>query len=52
MTEILVLIICTILMVMINKTNRLNKELDEKNNLINKILKDELHRQNQETRKE
>ena len=39
-------------MVMINKNVKLNKELENKNNLINKILNDELHRQNQRTRKE
>lgn len=52
MIGILLLINITILMVMIDKTTQLNKELEDKNNLINKILNDELHRQNQRTRKE
>lgn len=52
MIDILLLVLCTILMVMVNKNNRLNKELDDKNKMINNILNDELHRQNKRTRKD
>ena len=52
MIGFLLILNSTILMVMLNKTTQLNKELEDKNNLINKILNDELLRQNRRTRKE